>query len=61
MVSGLWPLIVVAGVAALPQRDIIPREKKGERERERRENASKIKLGASDRFLFFLSRKLSRH
>ena len=35
MVSGLWPLIVVAGVAALPQRDIIPREKKGERERER--------------------------
>ena len=63
MVSGLWPLIVaVVGVVALPQRGGIPREKKKKKtERERRENASKIKLGALDRFLFLLSRKLSRH
>jgi len=61
VVSGLWPLIVVAGVAALPQRNIIPREKKKKKKQRRRENASKIKLGALDRFLFLLSRKLSRH
>lgn len=62
MVSGLWPLIVVVvGVVALPQRDIIPRKKKKKKQRERRENASKIKLGALDWFLFLLSIKLSRH
>lgn len=64
LIHGFWPLAPDCSrwCCCSATKRHHPKGKKGrERERERRENASKIKLGASDRFLFFLSRKLSRH